>query len=304
MKASEFEAKFEAGEDLTPNLDLSGARRPNRRQTQVFCYVVAASRNPDRVECSVPYRIDDREIFFGPCKKPLREWMRNHYLDEGTICAEPQDDVYVVGFNGGNSSRTRKIIWIGRLTRVMTFSFADKFLNDRRYKQMREWKRSPLHVRPIIDDDRLIGYEHRSELHAENDSWVMDLVKSARSPYVSRSRNRLLLQRDASAWQGFPRDVCLLFENVFFATGRGWDLEDGVVSILQAAQPWHSVDRYAVFGYRADGSVDGKTGNYLHLTGEHAREFANWIRDGQGFSSVRTGRFDPGRAPSGALPAS
>ena len=30
MKASEFEAKFEAGEDLTPNLDLSRARRSNR----------------------------------------------------------------------------------------------------------------------------------------------------------------------------------------------------------------------------------------------------------------------------------
>ena len=32
MKASEFEAKFEAGEDLAPNLDQSLARRPNRRQ--------------------------------------------------------------------------------------------------------------------------------------------------------------------------------------------------------------------------------------------------------------------------------
>ncbi len=36
MKASEFEAKFEAGEDLTPNLDLSRARRPNRVPSNPF----------------------------------------------------------------------------------------------------------------------------------------------------------------------------------------------------------------------------------------------------------------------------
>ena len=37
MKASEFEAKFEAGEDLTPNLDLFRARRPNRVLSNPFC---------------------------------------------------------------------------------------------------------------------------------------------------------------------------------------------------------------------------------------------------------------------------
>ena len=33
--------------------------------THVFCYVVAASKNPDKVECAVPYRIDESEVFFG-----------------------------------------------------------------------------------------------------------------------------------------------------------------------------------------------------------------------------------------------
>ncbi len=60
MKASEFEAKFESGEDLTSNLDLSRARRPNRRQAQVLCYVVGDSKNPDDIRPSaVPYRVDD-----------------------------------------------------------------------------------------------------------------------------------------------------------------------------------------------------------------------------------------------------
>jgi len=40
---------------------------------KVFVYVVAASKNPDAVECVVPYRVNDDMIFFGPCKKRLRE---------------------------------------------------------------------------------------------------------------------------------------------------------------------------------------------------------------------------------------
>ena len=65
--------------------------------TTVFCYIVSASKKPDRVECPVPYKIDDGEIFFGPCKKPLREWMRHQYLDEAAASVIPSDDVYIVG---------------------------------------------------------------------------------------------------------------------------------------------------------------------------------------------------------------
>ena len=79
MRASDFEAKFEAGAALTQDIDLGRARRVNEGRPQVLCYIVAGSGDPDRIECAVPYRIDDREIFFGPCKKALREWMRNRY---------------------------------------------------------------------------------------------------------------------------------------------------------------------------------------------------------------------------------
>ena len=33
---------------------------------KVFVYVVAASKNPDAVECVVPYRVNDDMIFLGP----------------------------------------------------------------------------------------------------------------------------------------------------------------------------------------------------------------------------------------------
>ncbi|HPO09979.1 MAG TPA: CopG family antitoxin [bacterium] len=35
MKAKEFDRRFEAGEDLTGHLDLSGTRRPNLEQRRV-----------------------------------------------------------------------------------------------------------------------------------------------------------------------------------------------------------------------------------------------------------------------------
>ena len=269
--------------------------------THVFCYIVAASKNPDAVECPVPYRIDDMEVFFGPCKKSLREWMRNHYLSESTESTESADDVYVVGFNGSNSSRIRKILWIGKLTRVLTFSAAWHLTeHDRRYEQMRAWRASPLHVGPVIERGRLVGYEHRSEMHADN--WVMDLMRSGGSPNVTVSGNRLMLRKHASAWQGFPRDVCMFFQNMFFADGCGIAIDDDFVSILQAAQPRHNVDDYAVFGYRADGTADGKTGSYLHLTGERAGELVDWVRRMRPVSSSSFTGALKGRTGSAAPP--
>ncbi len=296
MKASEFEAKFEAGEDLTPNLDLSRARRPNRRPTQVLCYVVGDSRNPDDVRPSaVPYRVDEEEIFFGPCAKLLRERMRTRYLAEATGSVELRDDVYFVGFNASNESRICKIIWIGKLMKVMTFSHAWEFLDGCRYQEMRAWEYSPLHVRPIRNGGRLVGYEHVNRLHEEDNDWVSDLVKSKSSPHVERSGNRLLLKKHVSAWRGFPRDVCLLFENVFFATGSGLEIDDDLLSILRATQPDRSVDRYAVFGRNARGDRDGKRGNYLPVTGELAGRFVNWIRNK---SSVLPSSTGPDRMPA------
>ena len=267
--------------------------------THVFCYIVASSKNPDTIGCPVPYRIDDTKVFFGPCKKPLREWMRRHYLNESTDSTEPVDDVYVVGFSRSNSSRVRKILWIGRLTRVLTFSAAWYLTeHDRRYEQMRAWTSSPLHVRPVIEGGRLVGYEHRSEMHADN--WVKDLVRSGGSPHVTVSGNRLMLRKHASAWEGFPRDVCMFFQNMFFADGCGLAIDDDLVSILQAAQPGHNVDDYAVFGYTAHGA-DGKRGGYLHLTGERADEFVDWVlrvrsvssRSATGALKGRTGSVPP-----------
>ena len=203
--------------------------------------------------------------------------MRDLYLDATIENAEPPDDAYFVGVNGGNSSRVRKIVWAGRLRRVMTFQSAYSCLGDPIYRRMRDWEYSPLHVRPLTKKGRLIGYEHRSREHEERDAWVLDLLKSERPLDVTKAGNRLLLREGISAWQGFPRDVCFLFDNLFFATGRGLEIDDYVVSILQDAQPNRRVDHYGVFGYRKDGSADGRTGSYLELGGNDTNALIDWI---------------------------
>ena len=228
--------------------------------------------------------------------KSIRRWMRSHYLNESTESTEPADDVYVVGFNGSNSSRIRKILWIGKLKRVLTFSAAWHLTeHDRRYEQMRAWTSSPLHVGPVIERGRLVGYEHRSEMHA--DKWVEDLVKSKDSPHVTVSGNRLMLRKHASAWEGLPLDVCMFFQNLFFANGCGLAIDDDLVSILQAAQPWHNVDDYGVFGYTARGA-DGKRGGHLPLTGERAGEFVDWVRRMRSVSSSSSTEALRGRTGS------
>ena len=300
MRASKFETKFEAGADLTQDLDLGRARRVNHGRPQVLCYIVAGSGAPDRIECAVPYRIDDREIFFGPGNNALRERLRSRYLDDTTESAVPTDDVYVLGFSGANRSRTRKVVWIGKLTRVMTFAFAYGYLNGPRYGSMRERRCSPLHVRPIVDAGRLVGYEHRSELHADRDAWILDLVRFARSPLIKKDGRRLLLQEGVSSWNGFSRDACLLFENVFFAWGRGREVDDRFVAILRDAQRRQNVDKYAVFGYRANGTADGKTGSHLPVSGDCAQGLIDWIREGQPIPRPLPARRvqDEGRAVS------
>ena len=247
---------------------------------EVYLYIVTEWPDPDgRIPCAVPYRVDDREIFFGPCKKRLRQQVRNRYLSASTDSDELRDDIYVAGFSGANDSKVRKVVWAGRLTRVMTFSRAWDALVGGRYKAMRAGKYSPLHVRPIKENGRLVGYKHINRLHTEKDEdeWVADLAPK-KPCYVTRFGDRLLLKRGVSAWRGFPRDACLLLENIFFANGRGLQVDGDLLSILKMAQPDRDVDRYAVFGYQSNGHADGRTGNYLPLTGEYARRFIHWLQ--------------------------
>jgi hypothetical protein len=187
--------------------------------TTLFLYIMAASSDPDNVECVVPYPIDDTEIFFGPCKRLLRKELRDRYLKTSND-VRLEDDVFIVGVNGNNRQRCRKIVWAGRVAHLMTFETAYKKLTHTKYQEMREMDNSPLHVKPLYRDDGTFrGYEHCSSLHGEDDIWVRDFGHN--NPHVQKRGKQLLLAPNANRHQAFPRDCCLLLERVFFADGVG-----------------------------------------------------------------------------------
>ncbi|AMM40444.1 hypothetical protein HS1_000638 [Candidatus Desulfofervidus auxilii] len=75
---------------------------------KVFAYVVGASNNPDAVECMVPYKVNKDIIFFGPCKKSLREKLYKEYLKNSNNGeANVLDDIYVLGVNASNLTQKK-----------------------------------------------------------------------------------------------------------------------------------------------------------------------------------------------------
>jgi hypothetical protein len=259
--------------------------------TKAFVYVVAAAGpDPDRIACAVPWEVDERLIFFGPCKKRLRDRLREQYLASGQDVAVPQDDLYLVGLSPSLAGHPRTVLWAGKVTRFMTFSHAHRELQDPRFDKMRQAPLSPLHLRPIEHDGKLAGYEHVSLEHIERDGWVADILRNRQSHLVKKVGRQLLLEPFATP-QAFDRDICFLLDNILFArrgTRPGVRIDEEGASVFRRAQPDRRVDANAVFGYRKDGSTEGRTGSYLELNGSLADELIEWIRQRTKARSARS----------------
>ncbi len=240
---------------------------------RALVYILKDNSNADSISCPVPMIVDKELVFFGPCKKRMREELRKQFLGPSCGHCKVTEDLFIVGMNGSNLSKTRKILWVGKLLEVMTFAEADKRLSGERFRRLREHPLSPLHVRPIFRDGSLFGYQHVSNEHRENDKWISDLA-SKPAQQVNIQKDRTITLRSGDAWYGFDRDCCLLLENQFFARGKGIEVDDEIVMMLREAQPQKQhIDSYAVFGLNAIGKVDGKTGSFLKISGELASQF-------------------------------
>ena len=250
---------------------------------QVWIYVVGASNGPDHVSCVVPWRVDEDMIFFGPCKKRIRENLRGQFLGPSCNHNKATDALFIVGVNASNKEEIRKVVWAGRLSEVMTFAEAyRRFKEDYRFKKLREHKCSPLHVCPVFKDGKLIGYEHMSNEHIKNEEWVSDFVSKWPNSNVLVEGRKLML-RQGTPWQAFDRDCCMLLENVFFASGQGIEFDKEALDILREAQDKQDkkadIDAYAVFGRNVNGDVNGLRGNVRKLAGKLANRFIAWLED-------------------------
>jgi hypothetical protein len=110
------------------------------------------------------------------------------------------DNLYIVGANASNSQHVRKVVWAGKLREVMTFAEAFKRLKGERFANMRGHQLSPLHVRPVEKDRKLIGYEHRSQEHIDENDWISDLITDKDSVRVD---GRTITIVHGTAWLRF-----------------------------------------------------------------------------------------------------
>lgn len=134
----------------------------------IYAYVVGASSNPDGVECGVPWRVSDSEVFFGPCKMKLRQELRPRLLGPKVDRAKVQEDLFLVGFNALPATRrVRKVVWAGRMHEAMSFGRAWLDLTDSRYQPLRSARATPLHLEPLEGDGHPTSYRHFGLEHAD-----------------------------------------------------------------------------------------------------------------------------------------
>lgn len=215
----------------------------------------------------MPYEIDEETLFFGPCKRRLREKYYNDFLrGSGKGEVELTESRYLLGFNGSNQNKIRKIIFLGKIRKVLTFKRAyDLLSGNAKFKEMVDDVESPLHLKPIRD-----GYEHRSELHEEKErenEWVKDVIdKNKDIKHVEVKGNKLLLKDPSLRKDIFVRDCCFLCDNLFFAKGKGIDIDKRILNILKENQDKkEDIDKYSIFGKDKDGRPKGKAGTYLDI---------------------------------------
>jgi hypothetical protein len=251
--------------------------------TRVWIYSLASSSDPDRVRCVVPWRVDEDLIFFGPCKKRIRERIRSRFLSANVTHAETGEDterIFIVGVNGSNRKGGRKVVWAGKLSEVMTFAEAESRLRGERFRKLRAHSCSPLHVRPIEESGKFVGYEHVSDEHRKGDEWISDLVSPKAIAGLDRKGQKRILLRQGIPWETFDRDCCMLLENYFFARGQGIEFDEEALDILRKVLPKGSeIDHYAVFGRTASGEANGLRGMFLEITGRSANRFIAWLKD-------------------------
>ena len=88
---------------------------------EIFLMIDKSSPDPNNVGDLVPYPVNDKFMFFGPGNAPFRKEMRDRFMTHSDNVV-PEVDIYFVGVNKLSPKFTeRKIIWVGKLSRVMSF---------------------------------------------------------------------------------------------------------------------------------------------------------------------------------------
>ena len=205
-----------------------------------------AKHSPNHICCPVPKKINEEEIFFGPCMADLRKILFKDYLKEkvqqGKERSHIDDEIYLVGINSTKTGLPRRIIWAGKIKELSTFKGAwDKVSSTdffrEKYSCLITGDEHPLHVKPILNENKdFIGYKyHKKGTHIT--SWVKDLssyYKNIKQKFnVNVTKEEIRLKENSIREEILNRDICLWLENIFFVNNLGINLDDDFLNILR-----------------------------------------------------------------------
>jgi hypothetical protein len=257
----------------------------SHKESVLYFYIVKLSKDADWVDNSgVPYKVNSKLIFFGPCKKRLREDLYNSYIKtskSGRI--KPKQNIYIIGLNGSNSKKKRKIIWIGKIREIFFFFFIyHEMKRNGIFSPLLKSQHSPLHLYPHYSDKNgkiLNGYISRNTYHAEDNEWIMDIISNRNHPEILVQDNKILLKSPSKRFEILNRDCCFLCKNIFYAEGKGIEIDDYILEKFQMWQPSKDdIDNYAIFGRRSDNSANGLTGYYLKVKNNGVNDFIKYLK--------------------------
>ncbi len=264
--------------------------------TEIFLTVEKGCKNHDTIECQVPFRVNDEYIFYGGGNTAFRKDLRKRYLryDHEAV---PETEIYVVGVNDLPAKNPqRKVIWIGKMIKVMTFAIASRLLDDPAFESLEEVKSekepgknlSPLHLHPLVLMGNLSGYIHRSDHNSKVGKdgiphWVKDVMDPREKGNVTITKDQVLLEDLSQRTKVFNRDCCFLCENLFFAQTKGIEITDKLIEMLDEKQPGQNVDNPGIFGYKQgrDGktSMVKQTGAPLHIRWNLAERMIDYLME-------------------------
>lgn len=254
-----------------------------KQYPEIWTYIVAAGSSADELTCGVPLKVNNDYIFFGPCMKRYREDLYKTYLKNEKIGKKEIDkDIYFLGMSGSKvknakKDEIRKILWFGKLVAMFTFEHMHYYIDSLQNKELKsDFEKiknladSPLHIQPIFENNLLIGYELRSSYHFGK--WFNDIASDKSKLRIS-NKKKVILKNPDEHHEVFDRDCCLLFENIFYAEGKGLEIDSEILTIFKEhphlSQRAHTItSRYYIYG-KIEGSnrAIGLEGRGLKFTG-------------------------------------
>lgn len=227
----------------------------------VYIYILGSGNiyngKNDAVSSLVPYKLNDNILFFGPCKRKIREEIKKHYLKEKDYINldNKEHKIYIVGINPNISGKdeVRKLLFAGKIKIFFTFKKAwnhynelakkdikinkmingineelyrceHKKINNKNFYKNQDFK-SPLHLIPIKKGKKK-GYKHRISMHKYD--WIKDIL-SQKELQIYKDQNNLSGKVENFTKKHniseilkisdikFQRDCCFSLENIFFS---------------------------------------------------------------------------------------